>query len=135
MESAAVVAGELVAGGVVSLDVARARKHPLYPLLTPRRGRILITRPHRKLSQQLSTTTSGLAKPKQSWRDAREYGLVCTVLKVGPGCAPELRPDVQVLVPMFGGVCVYDLTEGGETDLWIVGDGEVMCVLERSDAG
>jgi hypothetical protein len=85
------------------------------------------------LSAAQSRTAAGLFKPVDAQRYLEEYGLVVTVLRVGPGCAPEIREGARVLLPQFAGTVIYDLLNWQETELWMVGDSEVMAVLGEDE--
>lgn len=111
----------------------RAREHPLFGALRPIGQRLLTTRPHRRLSAELSKTLGGLLRPKQSNRVERSYGLVCTVLRPSRELADTYPPGMRVLVDQFAGTRVYDLTEGRECEMWMVAEGDVMARLEFVD--
>lgn len=108
----------------------RAKRHPLFAQLRPLGQRLLTTRPHRRLSAELSKTISGLLRPHQSNRFERSYGLVVTVVASSTELAADYPPGTRVLVDQFAGTRVYDLSEGRECELWIVAQGDVMARLD-----
>ena len=73
----------------------------------------------------------GLFLPEQSTRARASYGVRATVLSVGPKVIdPDLRPGVEIIMDEFGGRPIFD--EGRELPLWLVGESEVMVVLDET---
>lgn len=75
---------------------------------------------------------SGLIAPAQIERSRRTYGLLARVLAVGPGCV-DLRVDDEIIIDEFGGRPVW--WKNHETPYWIVGEGEVQCVIRPDGDG
>lgn len=111
-------------------SVESAKSHAYFERLRPMALRFISTRPHRRLDQYERTTESGIVLPATERAMSQEYGLVCTVLAVGPDCDSLIVPGAKVLVPMFSGNVIFDLDDSSETELWILGSGDVMAVLE-----
>ena len=115
----------------VQADVRAAEREPMFARIKQMMPNcVLCTRPHRKLAASLHKTEGGVFVPEQHDRLSNEWLLACTVLKVGEGVPPEIVPMVTVIIPQFSGSIIFDDVDGVETSLWIVGDSEIMAVLE-----
>ena len=75
-------------------------------------------------------SAGGVILPAQSARTRASYGLRAHVLKVGSGCGPDITPGVDVIIDEFAGRPVWD--DGHELPLWLVGESEVMVILEEN---
>lgn len=113
-------------------DVEVARAHPYFGRLRPRAGRLLMTRPHRRVSE-FRTSANGLVMAARSTRDMAEWGFEATVLAVGADCGDDLAPGMRILLPQFAGIPLLDLETGAGVDLWIVGIGEILAVVTDND--
>ncbi len=107
-------------------DYRRALTNPLVHAFRPRVGRILTTAPHKRATGV--KLRGALYIPGEKEQHQQEYGLICTVLKVGRDVDPDIQPGTIVVVPWFSGTIILDQTYNEYTDLWILGDGEVMLV-------
>lgn len=111
-------------------DIRLAQEHYLYPTIQPRGARLLTTRPHRR-SGEVRKGSDGLYRPQTSQtHNEHHYGLVCTVLKVGPDVeAEEIRVGRCVLVNWFAGDVIFDPLGEKASDLWMVGESEIQAVV------
>ncbi len=107
-------------------DYRLACMNPLTRTFRPLSGRILATAPHKRASGV--KLQGNLYQPAQKEQHQQEYGLICTVLKVGSNVDPDIQPGTIVVVPWFAGTIMLDETYAKYADLWIFGDGEIMLV-------
>jgi len=108
-----------------------ALAHPLTAILRLRSERVLVTMPMGLSRKQVTKDKrTGLFLPQQDDdRYTREWGELCAVLKVGEGCDPAIAPGVHVIIPMYAGTQI--VAGGNVHDLCIIGDGDIMGVVEE----
>ena len=112
-------------------EAATALLHPLVAYLSPRPGVLLCTRPHRKMAKKQRFTASGrVALPDTRGTSMqREYGFVCTVLKIGADLADFVKCGDMVIAAQFAGTPIISPVTGWDTDLWLIGENDVLAVL------
>lgn len=115
----------------VLLVAHKARAHPLFSRVTPLTGRLLVAKPVRQTAERRSAGEHGKAIiiPDKSSSAAYEGLVVALILKVGVECNPAFEPDQFILIPEFSGLPVRDLDDGNETVIFLIGDGDVACLL------
>lgn len=92
---------------------------------------ILCTWPHRRFSQQITRTSGGVFIPEQAARVTAEYGLVCSVLKVGRDVPEEIQSYTLIVVPQFAGISVpFSIKAGTAIKVWLIGAGDVIATLD-----
>ena len=75
--------------------------------------------------------SAGLAIPDMAKRALKEWGLLAKILKVSPDVTDDmLVPGSIVLIAEYAGIPLY---LGRETPYWIIGTGDVMCIVEGGD--
>lgn len=83
----------------------------------------------RPAAEANQVSEGGLHIPQQSIRTRSSYGVRARVLAVGPKVvSDEIHPGSEVIIDEFAGRPIYD--NARETNLWIVGESEVMVVLD-----
>lgn len=71
----------------------------------------------------------GVFLPAEASRIRSSYGMRAHVLAVGPAVdSKDIHPGCDIIMDEFGGRPIWD--DGHELPLWIVGESEVMGVLE-----
>jgi len=95
----------------------------------PRAHRLIVDKPKPLMVEGPRKLPSGLYAPAQEDRYRREFGCSARVLKIHPDDTHGLRPGDEVLIPEFSGSPIY---LGKETPYWIVGEGDVMAVIDRA---
>lgn len=105
-------------------------QHALLATLTPKSGRIIVRKPQLLENKDARRLDSGLFMPDRQTFLYNEWGLKALVLKPGPNCEEDILPGRWVIISEFSGAPVY-ITE--TTPFWIVGDGDVMAVIDEHD--
>ncbi len=96
--------------------------------LTLTTGRVLVSKPWIAENTDLHRLASGLYAPGRL-RRYTEYGMRCEVLSVGKDVPDEITPGVSIILPEYAGTPV-NLNNQGETQLWIIGWGDAMAIVE-----
>lgn len=109
-------------------DAADAR---LRTAISPRRGRILATRPEVARFSTEDRTPGGMHIPDIAIRNLREFGLRTRVLKLHPDDAADLALEGVVegavlIVPEYAGTPVF---LGRPTPFWLIAVSDVMGVV------
>jgi len=110
-------------------DVYAALTHSIYAHMMPRSKRLMITKPRVDKGERKST--GGIIMPDQTSAEMAESGWLCVVLAAGDDCDPDVRvPGTVVVVSEFSGIPIMDTTEDNPLPVWVVGEGDVMCVTD-----
>jgi hypothetical protein len=94
--------------------------------ISPRPGRIIVSKPEISAYHGGRLLNSGLMVPEVARSVMKEFGLICTVLKVGPDVDPEVQAGAAAVIPEYAGMPMY---LGRETPYWILGEQEIMVIL------
>lgn len=109
-------------------EAAEACRHPFLAAIRPRANTAICTRPHRDMVRKQKRTKRGLYLPERTAPSMRrEYGFVCTVLRAGEGFPVE--PGTMIVAAQFAGIPLMDTATGFETDLWLLGENDVLATL------
>jgi co-chaperonin GroES (HSP10) len=98
--------------------------------IRPMPGKILVSKPN-PLAQR-KKTAGGIELADISDRFLKEAGQICIVRKVGREVT-LVKPGDIVWVMEFSGTPLVD-TSKQEIDVWFIGEGDVIAVLDSPDA-
>jgi len=103
--------------------------------LQPRTKRIIVTKPdvsayHHSREVVSSRLGSPIVVPGLAMHNLREFGMKATVLKIAPDIHEDIAPGVTVVIPEHAGKPIY---LAYTTPYWIIGEGDVLLVLEDED--
>ncbi len=94
--------------------------------LNPCPGRVLVSKPEVSAYHSGRQLDSGVIIPDIAARVLREFGLICTIFKVGPGVDPDIVPGTQAIISEFSGKPIFI---GREVPYWILGEDEIMLII------
>lgn len=98
--------------------------------LTPTENRLVVVKPRGAWMPQARRTATGLFMPQRSELLAREHGLICRVVKVGPKCERAWRIGETVLVPTYSGLPIY--ATGTTLEAWLIAECDVVALVDES---